>query len=319
MHKRKASVALLSVASNTVLVLLKLVIGLMIGSVSVISEAIHSAMDLLAAIIAFFAVRVAGKPADRDHPFGHEKWENISGIAEALLIFVAAGWIIFEAIKKLLTHEALLAPAWGVVAMFVSCVFNIYVSRQLFKVGKATSSAALLADAWHLATDVWTSAGVLVGLGLIWLGKWLFPQLDLNWLDPVAAMAVALLILSAAWHLTANSARDLLDTSLPEDELDWLNQRIKEIVPSACSFHDLRTRKAAHRRFIVFHLEVPKGMSVAESHALTEELEQAIQEHFPASDVTVHVEPCDRECSQALCEQVATLDDNAGIEHGGHS
>lgn len=319
MHKRKASVALLSVASNTLLVLLKLVIGLMIGSVSVISEAIHSAMDWLAAVIAFFAVRVAGKPADSDHPFGHEKWENISGIVEALLIFLAAGWIIYEAIKKLLTHDTLEAPAWGVAAMVISCACNIYVSRQLFKVGRETSSAALLADAWHLATDVWTSAGVLLGLGLIWLGKWLFPQLDLSWLDPVAAIAVALLILSAAWHLTVNSTRDLLDTSLPEAELKWLTQCITQIVPAACGFHDLRTRKAAHRRFIVFHLEVPQGMSVAQSHALTEQLEQAIQEKFHSSDVTVHVEPCERECGQPLCKQLSALDDQAAIEQGGHS
>lgn len=319
MHQRKASVALLSVASNTTLVLLKLVIGLMIGSVSVISEAIHSAMDWLAAVIAFFAVRVSSKPADLDHQFGHEKWENISGIIEALLIFIAAGWIIYEAVHRLLTRAQLDAPAWGVAAMFVSCAFNIYVSRRLFKVGQETSSAALLADAWHLATDVWTSAGVLVGLGLIVLGRWLFPQLNLDWLDPVAAIAVALLILSAAWHLTLNSTRDLLDASLPAEELEWLKQRIAQIVPRACGFHDLRTRKAAHRRFIEFHLEVPQGMSVAQSHAITEELELAIQEHFHSSDITVHVEPCASECAKALCEQIAALDDQAGIEHGGHS
>ncbi len=319
MQKRKTAVALLSVASNTLLVLLKLVVGLMIGSVSVISEAIHSGVDWLAAVIAFFAVRASGKPADHDHQFGHEKWENFSGMIEALLIFVAAGWIIFEAVKKLLHAEAVDAPGWGVAIMFVSCALNIFVSRQLFKVGKATSSAALLADAWHLATDVWTSAGVMAGLALMWLGHLLFPQLNLHWIDPVAAILVALLIISAAWHLTLSAGRDLLDVSLPPEELEWIRALLAEQIPRACGYHDLRTRKAGHRRFVELHLEVPQAMSVADSHALTEDIERAIEARFQSSHITVHVEPCERECGYALCDQLERLDDPREVERGGHS
>lgn len=319
MHNRKAAVARLSVASNTTLVLLKLIVGLLIGSVSVISEAIHSGVDWLAAMIAWFAVRASGKPADHDHQFGHEKWENFSGMIEALLIFVAAGWIIFEAIKKLLHATPVEAPAWGVAIMLISCVINIYVSRQLFKVGKATTSAALLADAWHLATDVWTSAGVMAGLALMWLGHWLFPSVNLNWIDPVAAIMVALLIISAAWHLTLSSGRDLLDVSLPQDELDWIQNLLAAQVPRACGYHDLRTRKAGHRRFIELHLELPQGMSVAESHALTEIIENAIEQRYQHSHVTVHVEPCQRECGQPICGHVAAVQDAQELERGGHS
>ena len=174
--KRKASVARLSVISNTTLMLLKLAVGLAIGSVSVISEAIHSGMDLLAAIIALFAVKISGKPADQHHPFGHGKVENISGTVEALLIFLAAIWIIYEAIKKLLNPQPLEDVGWGVAVMFVSAMVNIFVSRTLFKVGKETDSVALQADAWHLHTDVYTSAGVMAGLGIIWLGSFLFRE-----------------------------------------------------------------------------------------------------------------------------------------------
>ena len=133
----------------------------MIGSVSVISEAIHSGVDLLAAVIALFAVRKSAKPADEDHPFGHDKVENISGTVEALLIFLAAGWIIFEAVKKLIDPEPLDEAGWGVAVMLLSVAANIIVSKKLFSVGEETDSVALKADAWHLATDVYTSLGVM--------------------------------------------------------------------------------------------------------------------------------------------------------------
>ena len=169
-NKRKVSVALLSVASNSILVLLKLIVGIMIGSVSVISEAIHSSVDLLAALIAMLAVKMSGKPADKDHPFGHGKFENISGTVEALLIFVAAAWIIFEAIKKLQNATPLDEAGWGVAVMLISVAANIFVSRRLFFVGKETDSVALQADAWHLRTDIYTSIGVICGLGIVWIG-----------------------------------------------------------------------------------------------------------------------------------------------------
>jgi cation diffusion facilitator family transporter len=152
--KRKASVALLSIASNSTLVLLKIVVGVMIGSVSIMSEAIHSGVDLLAAVIAFLAVRTAGKPADQDHPFGHGKVENISGAVEALLIFLAAGWIIVEAVEKLKSPVPLDYPGWGAAVMLISAAVNILVSARLFEVGKETDSVALQADAWHSTPPV---------------------------------------------------------------------------------------------------------------------------------------------------------------------
>jgi cation diffusion facilitator family transporter len=161
-QRAKESAARLSVASNTALVVGKLAVGLVIGSVSVLSEAIHSGMDLVAAGIAFYSVKQASKPADGDHAYGHGKIENVSGLAEALLIFGAAGWIVYEAVHKLVRPEPMDELWLGVAVMGVSSVVNVLVSRRLFRVARETESIALEADAWHLRTDVYTSAGVMV-------------------------------------------------------------------------------------------------------------------------------------------------------------
>jgi len=295
-QQRKSRVAILSVISNTVLVVLKLVAGIMISSVSVISEAIHSGMDLVAALIAWFSVRTSGKPADEDHPFGHGKIENVSGTVEAILIFLAAGWILYEAVKKFIHPEPIEAAFWGVGVMLISAITNIIVSRQLFHVGRETDSIALQADAWHLRTDVYTSAGVMTGLALIWLGQWLFPGYDLNWLDPACAIAVAVLIIKAAYDLTVQSARDLLDANLPEEEQKWIRQMIESHRGTVYGYHALRTRKAGHFRFVEFHVQVDRDMTVENSHGLARKLSEAIKDRLPHATVTIHVEPCTSEC-----------------------
>jgi cation diffusion facilitator family transporter len=307
--RRKTSVALLSVVSNSALVLFKLVVGFLIGSISVISEAIHSAVDFLAALIAFVAVRKSGKPADADHPFGHGKVENISGTVEAALIFLAAGWIIFEAVKKLRYPEPLDEPGWGVLVMLLSAVVNTVVSHLLFKVGRETDSLALQADALHLRTDVYTSAGVMVGLALIWLGERVFPGTHFHWLDPAAAICVAFLIIKAAYDLTIKSARDLLDESLPPEELDLIRSHIREFAPEVRGFHRLRTRKSGSERFVEFHMLVDADMSVERSHHISDRIMDAIKEHYPDSTVTVHIEPCNGDCLPA-CVEECLLDDD---------
>ena len=304
-NKRKSSVALLSVISNTVLVILKLAVGLMIGSVSVISEAIHSGVDLLAALIALLAVKTAGKPADEDHPFGHYKAENISGTVEALLIFVAAVWIIFEAYKKLLNPEPMESPSWGVAVMLISSAANLFVSNRLFCVGRETDSVALQADAWHLRTDVYTSAGVMAGLAIIWTGEYLFPAVDLHWIDPLVAIFVALLIIKAAYKLTLESAQDLMDVCLPAEEEEDIRKHIMVFAPTVRGFHKLRTRKAGACRFVEFHVRVDAGMSVDESHRISDIIADAIKHHFPGTNVTIHIEPCN--CALARPESCGCL------------
>jgi cation diffusion facilitator family transporter len=301
-QRRKVRIAVLSVVSNTTLVVMKLFVGLLIGSVSIISEAIHSGVDLLAAIIALFSVKTSSIPADSRHPFGHGKIENISGTIEALLIFVAAIWIIFEAGKKLMHPEPMEAIGWGIGVMLVSAVVNIVVSEMLFKVGRETDSIALQADAWHLRTDVYTSFGVMVSLSLIWMGQWIFPGKDFFWLDPVAAIGVALFIFKAAYDLTAQSAKDLLDVHLPDVEVEWIRQCILDQNSVVRGFHDLRTRKAGHFRFVEFHLKVDPHMSVMDSHDITKVLKKKIKEKLPGTTVTIHIEPCDSDCVDKCIE-----------------
>jgi len=298
-QRRKTRAASISVASNSSLVVLKLIVGTAVGSVSIISEAIHSGVDLIAAIIALFAVRTSGKPADKTHNFGHGKVENIAGTVEAILIFVAAIWIIYEAVHKLINPSPMEEVSWGVAVMMGSAFANIAVSQMLFRVGRATDSIALPADAWRLRTDVYTSLGVMGGLLIYWLVRYFAPGVEIGWIDPVAAIAVALLIIKAAWELTVQSARDLLDASLPRREEKTIAGIIRDMGPRVLGFHHLRTRKSGHHRFVEFHLVVDPDLSVKESHDLSEEIEETIKKALLETRVTVHIEPCDKSCSSS--------------------
>ena len=288
----KSRAASLSVVSNAVLVLVKLSVGAAIGSVAIMSEAMHSGVDLLAALIALFAVRESAKPADQEHPYGHGKFENFSGTLEALLIFVAAAWIIWGAIEKIIHPGRVVDVGLGVVIMGISALVNLVVSQYLFRVAKRADSVALEADAWHLSTDVYTSAGVSVALLIMWGGGILAPDLNLSWIDSVAAIAVAVLILRAAWHLTLKAARDLLDIALPAEEEEWIRSQLLSISPLICGIHRLRTRKAGGQRFIDLHLVLDPSMSLLEASRLADMVADAIRTRFRDASVTIHQEPC---------------------------
>ena len=305
---QKTRVALLSVVSNTTLVVLKIVVGLLIGSVAVISEAIHSGIDLIAAVVALIAVRTSGKPADEKHPFGHGKIENISGTFEAWLIFLAAIWIIYEAVHKFIRPAPIETASLGVAVMLVSVLTNTVVSHQLFKVGNKTDSIALQADAWHLRTDVYTSAGIMAGLAIIWFGGKFAPQYDLNWIDPLCAIAVAFLIAKTAYDLTKESAQDLMDANLPHEEA-FMRNLIQSSRPLIRGFHYLRTRKAGHQRFVEFHIQVDSEMTVNDAHRLTQELSGRFKLEFPDSTVTVHIEPCTGECLEKCLNGCMMMED----------
>jgi len=291
----KEKTARLSVVSNSGLVLMKFIIGFAIGSVSIISEAIHSSMDLIAAVIAFFSVRKSAEPPDALHEFGHGKFEDISGLVEALLIFIAAILIIWEALQKLLGEPSeLFKPEllmYGIAVMGISALANWFVSQRLMKVAKQSESIALESDAWHLRTDVYTSLGVFFGLILIRLtGITLF--------DPLIALGVALVIMKAAYDLTRRSLSDLIDHSIPQSD----EQRIKEIIcdhaSSYAGFHDLKTRRSGPEIFIEFHLVVPGTVSVLQSHDLSDHLESDLIIEFPRANITIHIEPCNEGCTR---------------------
>ncbi len=295
----KRRVAWLSVGSNTALVAMKLAVGAALGSVSIKSEAIHSGLDLVAAGIALWAVRAASKPADAEHPYGHGKFENLSGAIEAVLIIIAAVWILYESSHKLLSPAPLSAPGWGAAVMGVSALVNFLVSRKLFRVSKLTESIALEADAWHLRTDVYTSLGVMGGLIGIALGKLLMPALNLHWLDPVVAIVVGLMILKAGISLTLTAARDLLDSRLPDEEQDWIETYLKSR-SELRGFHDLRTRRSGGVRFIEVHIELPALMSVRDSHDIAHAVSQSIRERFQSASVLVHVDPAEESAGVAI-------------------
>lgn len=296
-NRMKSRVAAMSVMSNSTLVVFKLVVGLYSGAVSVLSEAIHSGVDLVAALIAFFAVRASGKPADEIHTFGHGKFENLSAAIEGLLIFIAAGWIIYESIIKLIYPEPVDNLQWGILVMGVSAITNLVISSKLFKVGKETDSAALMADGWHLRTDVWTSAGVAGGLSLYMLGRWYMPGINLNWIDPVIAMGVAGLIVKAAWELTSEAVTYLLDASLPVEEEKAITEIIDRMNPQVLNFHNFKTRKAGSERFVEFHLVVNKDLTVKKAHDICDDITTKIKTQFPKTEVMIHTEPCIDECS----------------------
>ena len=298
LQQRKENVALLSVVSNSVLVAFKTIVGILIGSVSIISEAIHSGMDLLAAIIAMVSVKKSNIPADDVHPFGHGKVESISGLVEALLIVVAAFWIIFEALKKISSSQAMESPGWGVAVMVASTVINFIVSQRLFKVGKEAESIALQADAWHLRTDVYTSAGVMLSLAIIWIAHFIFPKPNIHWLDPAAAIFVAVFILRAAYHLTSQALRDLMDVKLPAEEEAMIRDIIASHKPAVHGFHQLRTRRAGNFRFMEFHIKVDPQMTVLSSHNITRTIKQSIRENLSHSIITIHIEPCEGKCTE---------------------
>lgn len=278
----KAKVARLSIVSNTFLIIMKVIVGLLSGSVSIISEAIHSSMDLIAALIAFFSVSISDNPPDSRHPYGHGKVENISGVIEAILIFVAAIWIIAEAVKKILGDEGSLEVIWlGSAVMLVSAVVNFIVSRRLYKVARETNSVALEADALHLMTDVYTSAGVAFGLGLILLT-------GIEWLDPLVAILVALFIIKESFSLLRRAFSPLLDTAWGQDEIEILERRLNEM---EVRYHDLKTRVAGNYRFIDIHVEIPENESVGQAHSYCDMIEDKLNAVYENLTVNIHIEP----------------------------
>lgn len=282
---KKVKTARLSIFSNVFLIAIKLIAGILSGSVSILSEAIHSMMDLIAAVIAYFSVRISSRPPDKDHPYDHGKFENISGVIEGMLILGAAGWIIYEAIEKFKHQEEMRFLYLGILVMTLSAIVNTIVSRRLYKVAKETDSIALEADALHLKTDVYTSAGVALGIVIIWIT-------GLHFLDPIIAIAVALLIVYEAIQLIRNAYTPLVDTSLPKEDIKKIESVLNKFTGNCFQYHQFRTRKSGSHKYLDFHLEVPEKMSVREAHDLCDTIEAELKKSFNDLDVNIHIEPC---------------------------
>lgn len=286
--RARSRAAALSIVSNTGLIALKVVAGVLTGSVAVLTEALHSGIDLLASLIAFFSVRRAEEPADAGHRYGHDKFENAAAAAEGMLILAGSAVIAFAAIRALIKGSSLDHLGVGIVVVGFAAAVNLVVSTWLFRRGRDMASPALVGDAAHLRTDAYTSIGVLVGLGLVAVtGK--------EWLDPVIALVISGFIVVTGARLTIGSLRVLVDEALPDDELAAIRASIEAFAEEGVvGYHQLRTRRAGARRYIDLHVQFRSGTSLEEAHRTTHELQDAIQARLDRADVLIHIEPEDR-------------------------
>ena len=286
--KARARAAGVSIASNTLLIALKLVAGILTGSVAILTEAIHSIVDLIAAGIAYISVRQAEQPADKSHRYGHEKFENIAAGVEAVLILVGAGLITYAAVRSLVRGPSVEMLGLGIGVIAFTTVVNLVVSTYLFRRAEATDSAALAGDALHLRADSWTSIGVLVGLVALKLtGQ--------QWIDPVIAMIVAVAIVVTGLRLAMRSWRILVDEALPEQELSEIHHTIGEFANEGIvGYHKLRTRRAGARRYIDLHVQFEAGTTLEKAHITAHLLEDAIHDRLRGADVLIHLEPEDK-------------------------
>jgi cation diffusion facilitator family transporter len=290
MDKRLKYPVLLSVLAGVLTLGLKATAYGLTGSVGLLSDAAESVVNLVAALAALAALAYAARPVDRDHTYGHQKIEFFSSGLEGGLILVAAVGIGWTAIARLLDPRPLETLGLGLAISTLAALINGGTALVLLRAGRKHRSIVLEADGKHLLTDVWTSAGVLAGLLLVWLTGW-------NWLDPVLALLVALNILWTAWGLVKRSFDGLMDHALPEQEMAALRGAIEARLGPDMAFHALRTRQAGARRFIDFHLLVPGDQTVRRAHAVGEEVEAAVRALFDGAEVTIHIEPIEEKGS----------------------
>lgn len=289
--------AMLSIVTSILTLALKFAAYFLTGSIGILSDAIEAFVNLAAGLVALGALTIAEQPADDRHTYGHDKAEYFASGVEGILILVAAVSIVVAASQRFLHPAAIENVGAGVLVGVLAAAMNFATARIMLKVGRKHDSITLEADAKHLMTDVWTSAGVLSGLVVIML----MPQWQI--LDSVIAIAVGLHIVATGVDLLRRTADGLMDAALSPRDIHRARQLIEGELPPGTSYHDLRTRKAGARRFIEFHLVVPGTTTVLESHSWCDRIETAIGAHLPRASVTIHVEPLETESSMAFIDE----------------
>jgi cation diffusion facilitator family transporter len=283
----KPAAAAVSIASNAVLIGLKLAAAAITGSVAILSEALHSMIDLVASVIAFVSVRRADEPADVEHPYGHEKLESLAASIEGMLILVGAALIVYEAVHRLVSGAEVEKLGVGIAVLGFSAVANVFVSLFLGRQARRHSSPALAGDAAHLGTDALTSVGVLVGLALVQIT-------GANAIDSAVAIAVAIVIVASGVRIMRRSASALVDEAPPPAEMDRIEAvvaRNRAEAPEIVGYHKLRARTAGRRRYIDLHLQFRTGTTLERAHELAHELRDAIEADLGNAEVLIHVEP----------------------------
>ena len=286
----KSSVALSSVIAAVFLTGIKLIVGIITGSLGIMAEAAHSGLDLVAAIVTLVAVRISDKPADQEHHYGHGKIENFSAFIETLLLLATCAWIIWEAVERLITKNVEVdASVWAFLVMIISIVVDVSRSRMLYRAARKHNSQALEADALHFSTDIWSSAVVILGLAGVRAAGWLPGMEYLKNADAVAALGVALIVIYVSVQLGIRTVEGLLDKAPA-----GLSEKIKAAVETTAHINDchaVRVRRAGPYMFIDVHVVMDGTQTLHEAHTVTEEIEKTIQKIIPGADVTVHPEP----------------------------
>ena len=289
--RRPDTAAKLSMITIGLLIAMKAVTSVVTGSIGIRADAIHSTIDLAGVIVGFLGIRIAARPPDADHTFGHGKAQDIAGVVISGLIFFAAGAITYEAIKRLISDGELEFVTLGIYVTVAAIAMNAIVSWYAFKVAKSADSTALEASGRDMFADVLSSIAVLVGLVLVRVTGSNLP-------DPIVSLLVAALIVRAAFVTLRKSVDGLMDIKLPEAEEEIVRACIKEHMGLLVDFHELRTRKAGDRRHIYLHLVMPKDSSVDQAHSVCDHLEEDIQNRLQRVHVVIHVEPCEVECQK---------------------
>ncbi len=281
----KTRPAAVSIVSNSLLIVLKVVAGILTGSIAIITEAIHSSIDLVASVIAYYSVRKADEPADESHMYGHAKVENMAAAIEGMLILVGAGVIILESLRRLTSGAEIDMLGLGIAVIGLSALTNGAVSTYLYRQARRTDSPALEGDAAHLRTDAFTSLGVLAGLSLVEIT-------GVTELDAVTALVVAGAIIVAGARILSRSSRVLVDEALPEPELTAIRTAVAaHAAPELTGFHKLRARRAGSRRYVDLHVQFRPGTTLERAHEVSHELQAEIATRVHEADVLIHLEP----------------------------
>ncbi len=285
MIRTKSGAAGLSIASNSLLIAIKLAAGAVTGSIAIVTEAVHSTIDLIASVVAFVSVRKADEPADADHPYGHEKVESLAAAIEGMLILIGAGIIVYEATHRLVVGSEVERLGVGIAVMGLSVLANLLVSTVLYRQAREHDSPALEGDAAHLRTDALTSAGVLAGLAIVQVT-------GIVAFDSITALIVAGAIVTAGLRIIRRSSGVLVDEALPDAEMDRIEAAIAAArTPEVAGYHRLRARKAGSRRYIDFHVQYRSGTSLERAHELAHRMRGEIEADIRRADVLIHVEP----------------------------
>jgi cation diffusion facilitator family transporter len=298
MFSTKAGATKLLIGVVVGLIAIKVVVGWLTGSISVLAQAADSLLDLFAAIITFSAIRIAARPADAEHPYGHGKVEDIAAVGQGILIFVAGGLIIYAAIERIIRGSSVELAGAGIAVMAVSIGVSIFLSRHLSRVARRTNSVALEANARNIATDVYSASAVLVGLAIVRFS-------GVNIIDSAIAIGVAIYIVKVAIDTIRKPISGLLDEKLPPSQEVVIEDCLRRHSSEVSGFHALRTRRAGSKSYIDLHLVMAGDTSLERAHQICDQIENEIESKLHEASVTIHCEPCDGECEQcsAICSK----------------